>query len=321
MRFQKEFLFQTERYILNYTVFLKMQKIRTYSLDKRKPIEELYDSYAGLAKKGWLSEIIYLQPDEVSGQKISLPILCYRTPKKGKALWLIAGIHGEEPAGANAIAENIAYLHTLKNKGIPVVIFPLCNPKGYRKNWRYPMRKKISHNYKLNLSVGSAIHVLPSRENFKKPRRNKPECFESKAIILYILKIFPQYLPRLVIDLHEDESIIAPYVYSQGMLGADDPVAREITKIIGRKFLLKNAGKTQFGEFIREGIISWTRDSSIDEFLAADKIIVKGKNINGPAAKTVVVAETPIPEISLKRRVAVHGDIIKSLNKFWKMVR
>ena len=33
-----------------------MKKIRTYSLDKRKPIEELYDSYAGLAKNGWLSE-------------------------------------------------------------------------------------------------------------------------------------------------------------------------------------------------------------------------------------------------------------------------
>src|SRR3989344_7725632 len=292
-----------------------MKKVRTYSLDKRKPIEELYDSYAGLAKNGWLSDIIYLQPDEVSGQKISLPILCYRTPKKGKSLWLIAGIHGEEPAGPNAIAENISYLNALKNKGIPIVILPLCNPRGYRKNWRYPSRKKISCNYKLNISVGSAIHVLPSREDHKKPRRNKPECFESNAIISYILKIFPQYPPRLSIDLHEDKSITAPYIYSQGMLGADDPVAREITKIIGRKFRLKDAGKTQFGEFIREGIISWTRDSSIDEFLAADKIIVKGKSVNGPAAKTVVVAETPIPEISLKRRVAVHGNIIRSLNK------
>ncbi len=298
-----------------------MKKTRTYSLDKRKPIEELYDSYAGLVKKGWISEIIYLQPDESFGQKISLPILCYRTPKKGKALWLIAGIHGEEPAGPNAIAENIVYLNTLKNKGIPIIILPLCNPKGYRKNWRYPMRKKISRNDKLNISVCSAIHLLPSRENQKKPRKNKPECLEAEAILSFILKIFPQYPPRLSIDLHEDKSITAPYIYSQGMLGADDPVAREITKIIRRKFLLKNTGKTQFGEFIREGIISWTRDSSIDEFLAADKIIVKGKNVNGPAAKTVVVAETPIPEISLKRRVAVHGDIIKSLNKFWKMVK
>jgi len=298
-----------------------MKKVRTYSLDKRKPIEELYDSYAGLAKNGWLSDIIYLQPDEVSGQKISLPILCYRTPKKGKALWLIAGIHGEEPAGPNAIAENIAYLNLLKNRGIPIVVLPLCNPKGYRKNWRYPLRKKISRNDKLNISVGSAIHVLPSRENPKKPRQNKPECLEADAIISYILKVFPQYPPRLSIDLHEDESITAPYIYSQGMLGAEDPIAKKIAKLIGKKFLLKQTGRTQFGEFIREGIISWTRDSSIDEFLAADKIIVKGKDVNGPAARTVVVAETPIPEISLKRRVAVHGNIIRSLNKFWKMVK
>lgn len=298
-----------------------MKKIKTYSLDKRKPIEELYDSYARLAKKGWISEIIYLQPDESFGQKISLPILCYRTPKKGKSLWLIAGIHGEEPAGPNAIAENITYLNTLKNKGIPVVILPLCNPKGYRKNWRYPMRKKISRDGNLNISVGSAVHVLPSRENPKKPRRNKPECLEAEAIISYVLKILLQYPPRMSIDLHEDQSITAPYIYSQGMLGAEDPVAQEIAELIGRRFPLKKTGKTQFGEFIREGIISWTRDSSIDEFLAADKIVVKGKNVNGPAAKTVVVAETPIPEISLKRRAAVHGDIIKSLDKFWKMVK
>ena len=105
------------------------------------------------------------------------------------------------------------------------------------------------------------------------------------------------------------------------MLGAEDPIAKKIAKLIGKKFLLKQTGRTQFGEFIREGIISWTRDSSIDEFLAADKIIVKGKDVNGPAARTVVVAETPIPEISLKRRVAVHGNIIRSLNKFWKMVK
>ena len=51
------------------------------------------------------------------------------------------------------------------------------------------------------------------------------------------------------------------------------------------------------------------------------KLMIKGKNVNGPAAKTVVVAETPIPEISLKRRAAVHGNIIRSLNKFWKMVK
>jgi hypothetical protein len=41
-------------------------------------------------------------------KKIALPIIALRTPKKGKALWVISGIHGEEPAGPNAISDRKA---------------------------------------------------------------------------------------------------------------------------------------------------------------------------------------------------------------------
>ena len=45
-----------------------------------------------------------------------LPILAFRTRLKGDALWIISGIHGEEPAGVNAIAKNVRYLNKLAKR-------------------------------------------------------------------------------------------------------------------------------------------------------------------------------------------------------------
>ena len=65
-----------------------------------------------------------------------LPIIALRSPKKGPAIWVLAGIHGEEPAGPNAVAAAIADIAML-GEHRPVVLLPLLNPHGYARNWRY----------------------------------------------------------------------------------------------------------------------------------------------------------------------------------------
>ena len=89
----------------------EIKKLKTSKRDKRKSIEKLYRSYLGLADSLWQKEIVYLQPaDAGSNKHILLPILAFKTKKRGPALWLLAGVHGEEPAGPIAVAKQIRRL-------------------------------------------------------------------------------------------------------------------------------------------------------------------------------------------------------------------
>lgn len=79
--------------------------IATYA-DGRTPIESLYRAWLGLVDRGWTAELIV--DSQPSGTTAPLPIVALHSPVAGPAVWLLAGIHGEEPAGPNAIAETIA---------------------------------------------------------------------------------------------------------------------------------------------------------------------------------------------------------------------
>jgi len=103
--------------------------ISTYNKDGRKSFYELLSQFFKLKEAGWIAEKVY-DSKSLDEFGINLPSFCFKTKKKGKALWILSGIHGEEPAGPNAIAENIAFLIELGKK-IPIVLFPLCNPVGY----------------------------------------------------------------------------------------------------------------------------------------------------------------------------------------------
>ena len=70
--------------------------------DGRMPIEELYHSYLTLLNKGWELDIVTRSQPE--GRAFSLPIIALRTRRTGEAAWILSGVHGEEPAGPNAIA-------------------------------------------------------------------------------------------------------------------------------------------------------------------------------------------------------------------------
>ncbi|MBS3079650.1 succinylglutamate desuccinylase/aspartoacylase family protein [Candidatus Pacearchaeota archaeon] len=279
--------------------------IKTFNKDKRKPINKLYNSYSKL-DKNWSKEVVTVFKDN----NIELPILCFSTKHKGNSLYLISGIHGEEPAGPNAISNNIKFLNKLARK-IHIVLLPLCNPIGYKKNQRYPDLKN---------SIGDSEHFLLDLKN-KKPRRTKPVSENSLKFTSYLIKKSKSYKPILVLDLHEDEKINANYIYSQGELGKKDPVAIEISKFLNKKNLgSAKKIKTRFNEIIENNIISNVNDGSIDELLSSKRIINK-KIKKGPNAKSVIVFETMTKNIPLKKRVKIHSEIIRNLGKYLSMIK
>lgn len=301
---------------------IKIPQIKTYQKDQRMPMTKLYQAFLKLKRCGWQTTLIHQQPaDAGRNRNIFLPILGFKTKKRGLALWLMSGIHGEEPAGPNALAKNIKFLNQLAKK-IPLVILPLCNPSGYWRNWRYPGRKEMLTNLKLVKSVGEATHLLPDLKNPRQARIKKPACPEADAISDYVIKTIKTHQPLLVLDLHEDKSRRKFYLYSQGRLGAGDPVARAIVTILEKQgFKFYEQRKTTFGQKITNGIAANVNDDSVAELLGAERIIINKKVTPGPAAKSVITLETTSIGIPLRKRVAAHSLIIRQLPKFFEMIK
>ena len=137
---------------------------RVYTADGRAPPEELSRRFGTLsAVHGWEESLVHVYPDDPG-----LAIRAWHTVRHGEALWIIAGIHGEEPAGPNAIARALDSIVDLAASGVPVVLIPLGNPKAYRNNWRYPNTAERDWR-KGGYSVGDAEHLLPSLDDGTRP--------------------------------------------------------------------------------------------------------------------------------------------------------
>jgi len=278
--------------------------------DGRMPIEELYHSYLTLLDKGWELDIVARSRPE--GRAYSLPIVALRTRRTGEAAWILSGIHGEEPAGPNAIAISLDEIAALGDHRA-VVLLPLNNPHGYVNNWRYLNRADYSETQE-GQSVGDSSHLLGDPEDPTRPRAAKPSSPEADAITAYILAQLADYPPAASIDLHEDNLIHEGYVYSQGRLGATDPLALIAVRALQDSGIaLKMGGETRFGEPIFSGIIGPVTDSSIDELMSADYLVVNGQQVSGPAARTVLVFETPAARATLNKRVNAHAALLKQL--------
>jgi len=296
--------------------------VDTYKKDGRMSIIEVYRRLSRLKESRWIKEILLSQRVDMKENKRKfLPILSFRTRLKGNALWIISGIHGEEPAGVNAIAKNIRYLNKLA-KRIPIVLLPLCNPSGYRRDWRYPTIKRRTKMSKLDIpSVGSSEHVLID-EKTGKAQANNAINKESEEISSYIIQHSENYPPLLVLDFHEDESAKKQYIYSQGKLKVYDPIARKIVNILKKEgFRFYERGETAFNEKIIKGVVSDINDGSIDELLSSENIIINGQIKKGPDAKSVVVIETKTIDVPLKKRVKAHSAILKSLKGIYALAK
>lgn len=279
--------------------------------DGRAPVQQLYDTYARLLEQGWqLDEIYASQP---SGTADALPIIALRSPIKGPAAWFLAGIHGEEPAGPNAIAAAIDDIAEL-GRHYPVVLLPLCNPQGYARNWRYLNVPVYSESIDGN-SVGDSSHLLPEPGHTGKARAEAASSPEAEALGRYILQTVTTYPPVYSIDLHEDNLIEKGYVFSQGKSGTSDPLALAARQVLQDAGIpLEMNGRTRFDEEIVDGIIGPVTDSSVDELMSSADIIIDGQAGPGPGARTVLVFETPAKNTSLDKRIEAHQGLLQKLS-------
>ena len=278
--------------------------------DGRAPIESLYRAYLSLLERGWKAEVI--TQSEPAGTAAPLPIIALRSPTPGPAIWILAGIHGEEPAGPNAIAEAIGDVAML-GSARPVVLLPLLNPQGYARNWRY-LNVAIYSKSIEGQSVGDSSHLLPTAEDAAHPRAPIASSPEAEAITAYVMSHLADYPPVVSIDLHEDNLIDEGYVYSQGVDGEKDELAIAAVGVLREAGVpIKMDGRTRFDEPIARGIVGPVTDSSIDELMSARQVIAGGAPRAGPAAQTVLVMETPAAALPLKQRISAHAALIRRL--------
>ena len=318
--------------------------VPTYSADGRAPLNDLYAAYDKMARDhGWIREVIYRQGVTVDGKRYRLPVVTYRTPWTGKAMWITAGIHGEEPSGPNALAQATTLeklAQVAKDRHIPMVLMPLINPAGYRKNWRHP---NTPRNEDKSQSVSDAWGVLAGLpkegQDPMRPRAAKPSSAGAHAITTWIARMSARYPTFDHLDLHQDD-LLAPgtsYLYSQTKAGANDPVAKMLRTLVrqsgfptvdGRNVpaLAANGlptvtGVTRFGEKIVRGIVPTVNDGSINDLMAATRVILDGKVVRKRGAKSVV-----IPDLALQGRpggknpIETHTRILFSVEKIWDLL-
>lgn len=294
-----------------------------YTADGRTPLADLEARYETLSSAhGWKEQIVYTYPDAPG-----LAIRAWLTPQRGEALWILAGIHGEEPAGPNAIARQLGAIVDLAATGVPMVVIPLANPKAYRSNWRYPNTAERDWR-KGGYSVGDAEYLLPDLESGAKPRDDAPSGPDTESLTRFVLELAKTYPPRLVLDLHEDElSTAGGYIYSQGTRPDGNPVGAEVIRLLAASGIpIRQSGRTRFDEPIVDGVISRDdrggpiRDGSIDELLAAREVLVDGGRRPGPSAATVIVVETPaFAGSQFERRVDAQGAVVKNVGALWRL--
>jgi hypothetical protein len=255
-----------------------------------------------------LDVIVHSRP---VGTAQALPVIALRSPVAGPALWLLTGIHGEEPAGPVAVSRSIDTLARFGRKHA-VVLLPLLNPWGYARNWRYLNMPGYAEGAAMQ-SVGDSSHLLqdPDRPGQARAAASSPEA---AAITGYILGQMSNYPVRYSLDLHEDDVIDQGYVYSQGPLGTGDPLAKlAITSLLSNGIALKLSGKTRFGELIENGIVGPVSDSSIDELMSSETVVTPRGLEAGPRAETVLVLETPAASLPLETRIGAHATLIRDL--------
>ena len=278
--------------------------------DGRGTIQALYAAFGSLVDEGWILEII--AESQPYGTQRPIPIIALRTPVAGPALWIIAGIHGEEPAGPNAIANVIDEIAATGAQR-PMILIPLANPQGYVRNWRY-LNMPVWLEHADAQSVGDSSHMLPDPQNPGIPRLAAASSSEADAITRFIADIISEYPPLISLDLHEDNEIDEGYVYSQGSNGADEPLASVAVRVLQDSSIpIKMDGETRFGEVINDGIIGPVTDSSIDELMSSQTIFVDAVPINGPAAPVVLVFETPSAKLTLERRIGAHETLLRNM--------
>src|SRR3989344_6475031 len=113
-------------------------------------------------------------------EKITLPFISIKSPKKGPKIFIIACMHGDEK-GSHFVAKTL--IKILKNKLVrgEMYFIPLLNPLGYKKNSRFFNKEDLNT-------------IFPGNKNGSLAKKTTYQVF-NKII---------QFQPDLVLDLHND---------------------------------------------------------------------------------------------------------------------
>lgn len=278
-----------------------MTEQHTYTKDGRAALTQLYSRYNKLLNDGWKRRTICTQ-----GR--GFPIYAYTSPKDKKAkpkpsFWILSGIHGEEPAGPNALAQSIEKIAQLAKNGIPTVFLPMLNPKAYHADDRY-----FDAHRGTGSSVTDAEYLL--RDS------GKPNKYSAK-ILNYIIKLTKSYPPLLVMDHHEDALVEGEnridskcsYGYCSGEAKLLEPLCKQITsQLIKSGFPIQKEGITRFGEKIHHGFVINSSDGSVDELLSS---------LGAKATFTIETTRDDAVPIPLKKRVDAQKTIIDKYPSLW----
>jgi hypothetical protein len=309
-------------------------QIETFK-DGRRPLYELYKTYSRLLAEDWKAEIISSQVEKENvASPITLPIYAFLSPKTTEepehALWIIGGVHGEEPVPPNAFAEEIETISALPKIGIPVVAIFVANPLGYHKDWRY---QDLKRGFGQGTSVTDCDHLLPQKILKNLPRRLTPINKVSDETTKWALETSKSYIPLLVINHHEDEiedDLNDPdrdlfYSYAYGKRKILNIICPILTQILSKGgYQVTMTGKTRGHETITDGFVTNSTDGSIDELLASSKYFDGLKVKRKTPAKVVLVPETYYRNEgtqTINQRIKVHGEIIRSYPKLWRIVK
>lgn len=291
---------------------LPNNNIKTYDLDGRLPIETLWARYDKLVDSGlFVKELIYNQIGyTLNGREIEIPAYGYKSiiheGENRSALWVLSGIHGEEPAGPNAIADNVDEIIKQVQQGIPMVVVPLLNGLGYIRDDRY----FDSHRGK-GSSVSDSDHLLGITE--------EPNSLYADQLGKWVIQTSKSHQPYLLFDHHEDEiehdlSVIdahKSYNYSYGIDKEKiEALSIMLIKILADSgFPIQESGKTRFGEVIDHGFVRNSNDGSVDDLLSRLLGLKAGFVIETTRDDTV--------PIKLTTRIMAHTNIIKLYKTLW----
>jgi hypothetical protein len=322
--------------------------LELYSTDGRRSVETILEIYQQLVDAGWKSEQICDQSettDDKSGVKN--PIIAFKSPPAIQAteenpletFWILAGVHGEEPAPQEAFANEMSTLIEL-GQTEAIVFVGMLNPKGRRYDWRYENEYRDFHK---GHSVTDSEHLLLVLDNNGHPqepyqvRMAQPVCETANRITQWVVRNSRSCLPKLVVDHHEDRvpekfpdgdprNITSCYVYVSGQGDATMEVADIVIQALKNVGMpIADSGRTRFDEPIENGIVRNVSDGSIDEFFTSVKYFDPTKGFCAKiATDTAIVIETTIPfdgSIPLVDRVKAQQSVIRQYPVIWSKVK
>lgn len=299
-----------------------------FTADGRLTLESLYEIYDQLEQEGWTKELVYTETiTKHTGETVSYPVYAYSYKgEHPESIWILGGVHGEEPAGPNAFAHSINIIKDLKNKGVSSVFIPVLNPAGYDRDWRY-FDVPRDRDAGFNSSVTDSEHVLyskiPGHEH--ELMHHEPRNEFAGKVISWITNKSREFKPLVVFDHHEDllerlgrvdDAFTYSYVYGDEHSPVIKNMCAEVSAALSANGAVSLAegttGFSHLNEKIENGIIMNSWDGSADQHFY--------DNLGAKAVFVLETTRTAEVEDQLPERIAAQENIMKLYYPFYQQL-